>query len=270
MFHNFSGQTADDVWLAIADTFLNGGHSEARPVAQSSRAGDTHELLHATLSIEDPRQRWVTAGEPAINPSFALAEVIWILGGRNDSAFLTYFNRQLPQFAGEGPTFHGAYGHRLRKRTSFDQLERAYFALNGSPESRQVVLQIWDAEIDFPLADGRPAAPGYTVQCAINAQGQTGKVGMGADTAEQRHLPRPAVQHRPVHVATGGNGRLARIGAWQLQPHERQPSPLRCRFSIVVAQACFGRREEHRRPPPAEVGLGTRDGGAIRASVSRG
>jgi thymidylate synthase len=37
-------------------------------------------------------------------------------------------------------------------------LERAYQALSKNPESRQVVLQIWDSTVDLPATDGKPSA----------------------------------------------------------------------------------------------------------------
>jgi thymidylate synthase len=109
----------------------------------------------------------VSSRNPPINVAFALADVIWIMAGRNDSAFLNYFNRGLPKYCGTGPTYHGAYGHRLRRRLSIDQLERAYQSLTKNPESRQVVLQIWDSTVDLPAPDGQPSAE--DVPCNIAA-----------------------------------------------------------------------------------------------------
>jgi thymidylate synthase len=40
----------------------------------------------------------------------------------------------------------------------FDQLERASNALKANADGRQVVLQIWDAKMDFPLDGGEPVA----------------------------------------------------------------------------------------------------------------
>jgi thymidylate synthase len=102
-----------------------------------------------------------------MNIAFALAEVIWIMAGRNDSAFLNYFNRGLPKYCGNGPTYHGAYGHRLRKHLNIDQLERAYQTLRKNPESRQVVMQIWDSKTDLPAVEGQPSAE--DVPCNIVA-----------------------------------------------------------------------------------------------------
>jgi thymidylate synthase len=161
MFQVFSGVTADEVWLKAASALVTSG--AARP--QSSRGGPTHDIGHVAITILDPRQRWVTSRSPAINPAFAIAEVVWILNGRDDAAFLNYFNRQLPRFAGSGARYGGAYGRRLREHRGIDQLERAYCALSNTPTSRQVVLQIWDSCIDLPSDAGVPASP--DVPCNI-------------------------------------------------------------------------------------------------------
>src|SRR5260221_6769424 len=118
MFQTFESATADDVWQRIADSFRQGRAIKG----QSSRAGNTSEILHAAISISDPRQRWVGSRRPALNVAFALAEAIWIMRGRNDSAFLNYFNSKLPRYAGSGSAYHGAYGYRLRNMFGFDQL----------------------------------------------------------------------------------------------------------------------------------------------------
>jgi thymidylate synthase len=94
-----------------------------------------------------------------MSPAFAIAEVIWMVNGRNDAAFLNYFNRRLPAFAGSGDTYHGAYGFRLRSAFGVDQLSQAASALRGRNDSRQVVLQIWDCRCDLPDFSGAPQDP---------------------------------------------------------------------------------------------------------------
>lgn len=153
MFRVFEGLTADEVWGKVAIAFQNG-----EGIVQSSRAGQTREILHSAMSISDPTQRWVVSRQPPINVAFAIAEIVWILTGRNDSAFLNYFNRQLPKYAGHGNTYHGAYGYRFRHHFGIDQLERAYNALKAKPDSRQVVLQIWDGKSDLPDVSGKEAS----------------------------------------------------------------------------------------------------------------
>lgn len=170
--HVFEGTTADEVWLSAACKLQD---TEAARV-QVSRAGVTQELLGAAFTIKDPRQRWVVSRHPAINPAFAIAEVVWIVSGRRDSDFLNYWNPKLPQFAGNGKTYHGAYGYRLRKHFGLDQLQRAYQALANNPDTRQVVLQIWDSSSDFPLDDGTPADPDIPCNVCSFAKIRDGKL----------------------------------------------------------------------------------------------
>jgi len=157
------GQTCDLVWRKAARTFRHPSHCRTR----SGRGGRVKELLHAVFVIHNPRERWVVSRCPAINPAFAIAEVVWILRGREDSRFLEYWNPALPRFAGNGRKYYGAYGRRLRSHFGIDQLERAYFALKRNPSGRQVVLQIWDPKIDFPRTNGRPRA--VTIPCNVCA-----------------------------------------------------------------------------------------------------
>jgi thymidylate synthase len=154
MPHCFVGETADNVWRQAAGVLLG------RPAGklQDSRSGKTRELLHVSFHIRNPRERWVLSRQPGINPAFAVAEVVWILGGRNDSEFINYWNPELQKFAGKDALYHGAYGYRLRKQFGLDQIERAYSALKRNPESRQIVLQIWDSRSDLPREDGSPVS----------------------------------------------------------------------------------------------------------------
>lgn len=153
MIVHFDGSSADDVWQQAAEEF----QCSDRIRSQNSRSGSTREILHAAMSIADPRQRWVVSRKPPLNVAFALAEVVWIMRGRRDLAFLEYWNSRYRNFVGPGPELHGAYGYRLRHHLDIDQLERAYQILDRDPDSRQVVLQIWDSRIDMPAADGTPS-----------------------------------------------------------------------------------------------------------------
>lgn len=150
----FRGATANEAWLEAAQALLE----KRSENPQSSRGGETLELLHATLTIESPRDRWILSRYPAMNPAFAIAEVVWIISGRQDSAFLNFWNPLLPQFSGQGKIYYGAYGFRLRQHFGPDQISKAFRALESNPTSRQVVLQIWDPRLDLPDIDGEPRA----------------------------------------------------------------------------------------------------------------
>jgi thymidylate synthase len=149
---------ADSAWRQLFDKFGTYGR------VQDSRDETTKELIHVAIEINDPRQR-VVFSRP-INPAFAIAEVIWILAGSDDLAFIAFWNPRMKRYSDDGITMHGAYGTRLRSdrqsyentvsnvlvqpRKMLDQVKAAYEALRHIPHSRQVVLQIWDSERDLP------------------------------------------------------------------------------------------------------------------------
>lgn len=149
----YEANSANVAWKKAADYFRSG-----QLPTQVGRGGNTREIVPVCFQIAEPRNRWVFSREPALSVAFALVEVVGIVNGRNDSAYLNYFNPALPRFAGTGPTFHGAYGFRLRQHFGVDQMKRAADALSSFPDSRQVVLQLWDASLDLPEDDGKPRA----------------------------------------------------------------------------------------------------------------
>lgn len=169
--HSITGSTADEVWRSAATYAIK----TASPI-QSSRAGDTLEALHVGIHIEAPSERWVVSRTPPLNPAFALIEVFWIVAGRRDALFPTFWNRALSRYCGPAPDFHGAYGYRLRKHFGVDQLDRVYRTLCNSPDSRQCVLQLWDPSVDLPNEDGSPAAADIPCNVAAFPKIRSGKL----------------------------------------------------------------------------------------------
>lgn len=149
----FTGHSTNDVWLKAVKELIF-----SKNEYQDSRAGKIIELQHVSFNIDNPRQRWVYSRQPAINPAFAIVEFLMIMSGSNQSHILNYWNPALPKYAGHGDTYYGAYGYRLRNQFGFDQIEKAYETLKNNPNSRQVVLQIWDPRTDLPFNHGLPNA----------------------------------------------------------------------------------------------------------------
>jgi len=150
--HVIAGETADEVWQAAAALLLD----PERAAPQASRAGDTYEALHVVIELRRPTQRWISSRSPAMNPAFALVEAFWIASGRRDAGLPLYWNPALSRYCGAGESYHGAYGHRIRRHLGIDQLDRVYSSLKYNPDSRQCVLQIWDSTVDLPFPDGSP------------------------------------------------------------------------------------------------------------------
>lgn len=145
-----TGSTANEVWKSAANLLLK------QENILMGRTGEVYELPHTFITIENPRQKWIYDRIPPISIGFALAELVWILNGEDRSEVINYWNPSLPRYAGEGEIYYGAYGKRIRSHFGFDQLEKSYHALQNVPESRQVVIQIYDVETDFPIDNGQP------------------------------------------------------------------------------------------------------------------
>lgn len=132
---------------------------------EESRDGKVKEMLDMKTTLLNPYRRCVGGCERDINIFFLLAEAMWIVLGRKDVAFLTLFNKKMSDFSDDGKTFHAPYGYRLRHfgiRTEdsfvddnlnaskgYDQVIDAIKIFTENPNSRQVVMSIWNPNFDL-------------------------------------------------------------------------------------------------------------------------
>lgn len=96
----------------------------------------------------DPRRRVLFDPARDANPFFHLFESLWILAGRRDVKFLSWFNSRIADYSDDGDTFHAPYGYRLRKQWG-DQVEIACDMLRKDSQNRRAVLQIWSPLMDL-------------------------------------------------------------------------------------------------------------------------
>lgn len=117
---------------------------------ERSRAGPVLVMpCPVTTVYEHPRERVLFSPLRDANPFFHLVEALWMLAGRRDAALLDNFVRDFGErFAETDGCIHDAYGHRWRHALGFDQLDAVVQQLSEKPESRQAVLQMWDAYPD--------------------------------------------------------------------------------------------------------------------------
>lgn len=97
------------------------------------------EMRGVSMTIMDPRATYIISESRGLNPSFATAELAWILSGSNSAKVIGMFNRAWLAFSDDGETLNGAYGHRLR-----DSISNIISLLKKDPDSRQAVANIWD------------------------------------------------------------------------------------------------------------------------------
>lgn len=100
------------------------------------------------LELLDPTKRVLFDSVRRANPYFHVMEFIWMMSGDNDTRWISKFNKGFKQYAESDGRHHGAYGYRWREHFGHDQLFCAIDELRRDPESRRVVLSMWDAESD--------------------------------------------------------------------------------------------------------------------------
>lgn len=130
-----------------------------------SRNGEVKEVLDFKTILTNPYRRCVGGYKRDINIFFLLAEAIWIALGKKDVKFLTIFNSRMSEFSDDGYVFHAPYGWRLRNwgvrsedkllgdslgfGKGYDQVVDAIRILSQDPDSRQVVMSIWNPSFDL-------------------------------------------------------------------------------------------------------------------------
>jgi thymidylate synthase len=117
---------------------------------EQSRAGAVVVAPWPVMSVYDnPTERVLFCEKRDANPFFHLMEGLWMLAGRNDSAFLNkYVSSFGARFGEKDGTIHDAYGHRWRSEYAFgfDQLNAIIEKLRVNPQDRQCVLTMWDPQ----------------------------------------------------------------------------------------------------------------------------
>lgn len=126
------------------------GYVNSFGINTTSRAGDITTLPELNTTVyQYPYERVLISKSRDANPFFHMMESLWMLAGRDDVKFLVEFNKGMAQYSDDGITFNAPYGYRLRKEVcgiAQDQIQIAIDTLKNSPNSRQVVCQIWDPE----------------------------------------------------------------------------------------------------------------------------
>ncbi len=127
---------------------------------EPSRAGRVLVApVPVTTAYAKPNERVLLSASRDANPFFHLAESLWMLAGRNDSAYLNQFVKTFgARFAEPTGVVHGAYGYRWRHQFSMDQLQTVVRVLKADPASRQAVITMWDpnSDLDKPVLKDRP------------------------------------------------------------------------------------------------------------------
>jgi thymidylate synthase len=120
------------------------------------------ELIAASFTLDNPRNRLIVSPARAVNYGFAVGELCWYVRGDSDLATMSFYNKRMSQFSDDGQTINSAYGARMFKnrwdkrmppRTaqqsgpplppeSVSQFDLVVEELKRDPDSRRAVMHI--------------------------------------------------------------------------------------------------------------------------------
>lgn len=161
MTHVITGRNVNSVYHQAVALVRESG------MLQDSRAGRVLAVPEpVVLETLRPQERVLLDPQRDANPFFHFFESLWMLAGRQDSAFLDRFVRDFGgRFAEEDGTLHGAYGHRWRHRFHFDQLDNVITQLRDDPLDRQAVIAMWEPGVDTLGGGGWYAGKPLDIPC---------------------------------------------------------------------------------------------------------
>jgi len=131
------GGTIDDVMRFVIEEILAHG-DRIRP-----SKGCATELTGVLLELTDPRAR-LSRTETRGKPYSCLGELCWYLAKTKKLDFISYYIPHYKDYA-DGDEVFGAYGPRLFSWRGLNQLDRVADVLRRKRDSRQAVIQLFDA-----------------------------------------------------------------------------------------------------------------------------
>lgn len=148
-----------DAWISTLYDLLEKGDRT------DSRNGEVRSIQGATLRIPG-EQGLLVCPERKFSYSYAAAELAWYLSFRDDVDILLPHAPSYKNYLDEGIAF-GAYGRRWHYA---DQLSSLLYLLGSKPDTRQAILQMWNAT--EPHFDLHHAVRGdrKDLPCTLNLQ----------------------------------------------------------------------------------------------------
>ena len=133
----FSGETLDDAMRWVLEKI----HLEGEDIRPTK--GPAKELSGVLLELTNPLAR-ISRTETKGKPFSCLGELCWYLAQTRDLSFIAYYLPAYRKYA-EGQQIYGGYGPRLFNWDGLNQFENVAGILERKPDSRQAVIQLFDA-----------------------------------------------------------------------------------------------------------------------------
>lgn len=164
MPYSIEADSLEEIHAKIVDELLN------RPEHRSSPRGKlVHELLAATFTLRNPRNRLIKNKARNVNYGFAVGELCWYLRGDNDLETLLFYNKRASAFSDDGKTVESDYGGRLFNTWTAEvsQWDMCKTELLGDPDSRRAIMHINETRDLYRAVSGEGTKD---VPCTLSIQ----------------------------------------------------------------------------------------------------
>lgn len=112
----------------------------------TSRDGDIHnEIINAVTVIEDPTRSIVTSSIRNMPMRYAIGEMLWYMSGNRNLSEIQKYTKNWDRMSDDGETVNSNYGNCIKYKFGFDQWEHVKNMLIKTPETRQAVIHIKEA-----------------------------------------------------------------------------------------------------------------------------
>lgn len=138
----FEANTIDDLMFDVLNELCQ------RPIDVITTKGKngTSEIFGAMLQLNNPRAR-LSRTETRGKAFGALGEFLWYMSASNELSYIEYYLKDYKKCSDDGLTIHGAYGPRLfNMHGKHNQVKKIIELLSKKPNTRQAVIQLFDAE----------------------------------------------------------------------------------------------------------------------------
>ena len=139
MSFNFTSDSLDEIHEHLMGALSKGFDYESAP-----RGKPIREIIAATFTLTNPRNRIIGSKVRAVNYGFAVGELCWYLRGDNDLATMLFYNKRMAQFSDDNVTINSAYGARMfgERWNDAGQFDNVVKELLADPDSRRAVMHI--------------------------------------------------------------------------------------------------------------------------------
>lgn len=100
----------------------------------------TRELTNVKIQIDADAPNIISCRD--ISLPYLFAEMTWYLSGSQSMKFISKFGSLWGRISDDGETSNSAYGHIIKERYGFDQLEKIVELLTKDPFTRRAVINI--------------------------------------------------------------------------------------------------------------------------------